>query len=295
MTSPSSLRTLLARAIDYAGLFPPAALSMEAAVAEYARARESAESWALGRFVVPVGRLEEFRRVLGAAVGPLSPWPVSLTFGGAWVQELAAATAALGDGGQGFLVEAIEFPVAGREELRDRLAQASGFPMRYAELPLGSAVEPLFLELAAAPRAAAKFRTGGLVPDAVPEPEALLWGLATALRCEVPFKCTAGLHHAISGTYPLTDEPTSAVAWMYGYLNLFCAVAALLDGQPMTVARSILVEEDPRAFRADERALRWHALEFGPATLGAVRQRAMHGFGSCSFREPVDALAGVAG
>ena len=54
-----SVRALLAGLIDYAGLFPPAALSMQDAVRNYARYREGAHAWALGRFVVPADRASE--------------------------------------------------------------------------------------------------------------------------------------------------------------------------------------------------------------------------------------------
>ena len=54
-----SLRTLLDGLIDYAGLFPPAALSMQDAVRNYARYREGEYAWALGRFVVPKERVKE--------------------------------------------------------------------------------------------------------------------------------------------------------------------------------------------------------------------------------------------
>jgi len=54
-----SLRALLEGLIDYAGLFPPAALSMQDAVRNYARYREGAHAWALGRFVVPADRAGE--------------------------------------------------------------------------------------------------------------------------------------------------------------------------------------------------------------------------------------------
>ncbi len=49
-----ALRPLLSGLIDYAGLFPPAAVSMADAVANYAAYRTSADAWALGRFVLPV-------------------------------------------------------------------------------------------------------------------------------------------------------------------------------------------------------------------------------------------------
>ncbi len=54
-----SLRALLEHLIDYAGLFPPAALSMQDAVRNYARYREGEHAWALGRFIVPKERQRE--------------------------------------------------------------------------------------------------------------------------------------------------------------------------------------------------------------------------------------------
>src|SRR5215475_2589907 len=57
-----SLRDLLSGLIDYAGLFPPAALDMPTASRQYAEYRESEYRWALGRFVVPVARLDEFEK-----------------------------------------------------------------------------------------------------------------------------------------------------------------------------------------------------------------------------------------
>ena len=60
-----TVRALMSGLIDYAGLFPPARLAMDAAAEEYERARRSAEAWMLGRFCAP-GRLEELS---GAGVG----------------------------------------------------------------------------------------------------------------------------------------------------------------------------------------------------------------------------------
>src|SRR2546428_4852429 len=57
-----SLRVLLLGLIDAAGLFPPAALDMPTATRKYAEYRESEYRWALGRFVVPVARLDEFEK-----------------------------------------------------------------------------------------------------------------------------------------------------------------------------------------------------------------------------------------
>jgi hypothetical protein len=55
----ASVRALLSEIIDYAGLFPPAKLPMDQAIANYLRYRSEAESWMLGRFICPAARLGE--------------------------------------------------------------------------------------------------------------------------------------------------------------------------------------------------------------------------------------------
>jgi hypothetical protein len=65
-----ALRVLLEGLIDYAGLFPPAALPMDEAVRNYELYREGEHAWALGKFVVPLDRAAEVptdfpRSVLG--------------------------------------------------------------------------------------------------------------------------------------------------------------------------------------------------------------------------------------
>lgn len=59
----NSIRILLTKLIDYAGLFPPAGLAMAPAVSNYVAYRNGEYAWALGRFVLPVSRLSEFERI----------------------------------------------------------------------------------------------------------------------------------------------------------------------------------------------------------------------------------------
>ena len=56
----ASLRALLSGVVDYAGLFPPAQLPLDQAIRNYARYRQEADAWMLGRFVIPVSRLLEW-------------------------------------------------------------------------------------------------------------------------------------------------------------------------------------------------------------------------------------------
>jgi hypothetical protein len=57
--APESLRALLSNLIDYAGLYPPASLSLPVAVENYRKYLVSPESWILNRLVLPFSKLND--------------------------------------------------------------------------------------------------------------------------------------------------------------------------------------------------------------------------------------------
>src|SRR5262245_40889634 len=90
-----SLHILLSEIIDYAGLFPPASLEMQQAVANYALYREDPNAWMLARLIVPVARLAEFaaatERILPR--DSTTPWRLSALAGADLAADLAAIEA----------------------------------------------------------------------------------------------------------------------------------------------------------------------------------------------------------
>jgi hypothetical protein len=66
----ASLRALLTNLIDYAGLYPPAALPLDQVTANYERYLATPESWMLNRLVVPAARLGE--------IHPRPGWRITL-------------------------------------------------------------------------------------------------------------------------------------------------------------------------------------------------------------------------
>jgi hypothetical protein len=58
---PAALRALLTEVIDYAGLYPPAALPLPIVEERYRGFRASPEAWMLNRLVLPVAKLPEAR------------------------------------------------------------------------------------------------------------------------------------------------------------------------------------------------------------------------------------------
>src|SRR6266851_4124196 len=61
---PAALRALLSGLIDYAGMFPPAKLSLEEAARNFIRYMSGRHVWMLGKFVLPAAQLTEFRDYL---------------------------------------------------------------------------------------------------------------------------------------------------------------------------------------------------------------------------------------
>src|SRR4029077_1253707 len=58
----ASLRALLVRSIDYAGMFPPCSLDLEPALKNQAEYARSTDSWILSAFVLPVAKFGEAGR-----------------------------------------------------------------------------------------------------------------------------------------------------------------------------------------------------------------------------------------
>ena len=294
-----TLRTLLAHAIDYAGLFPPAQLDMPGAVAEYESYLASSDAWALGRFVVPAARLRELAAAAGDA--PSNPLgsrqaerALSVVLGAdlaADVERLRAFCADVNGEGWWRGIDAVELRASTPEAIGQAMRVVPDSVERYVEIPISEDPTPLVLAIAGA-GAYAKVRTGGTTTDAFPASDHVARFLATCLREAVPFKATAGLHHPLRGEYPLTYEPGSACGRMYGFLNVFLATAFLAAGLDEAEARVLLDESDPNAvtFNRTEAVWRSHRL---PLDRLAESRRFLTSFGSCSFREPIDDLTAL--
>jgi len=290
---PSDARfVLLGGAVDFAGLFPPAALSMQDAVARYAEYLAGADRWALGRFVVPATSLDAFADAATPHLAPGGPpWSLSVLFGADAAADLSRVEALHTRLAGRVRADAFEVR-AGSPEAVERLAGTlPKGPDVFVEIPLADDPAPLVRAIGRA-ALCAKARTGGVSADAFPAAGALADFLEACVSAGVRFKLTAGLHHPLRGSYPLTYAPDSPRATMYGYLNALLAVALLQQGgADRAEVLAALQESDPAALGASGGALVWRGRTFDARALGAARAAGMTGFGSCSFREPVDELA----
>jgi hypothetical protein len=285
----SAIRALLAGVVDYAGLFAPAGLDMTGAVHNYAAYRAHEASWMLGRFVVPVARLDEFsaaQRALGDAAA--SEWRLSALLGTDVDADLERVRTFDGAHRGRARVDSLEGKFETVEAIR-RAASAGRGCAVFAEIPIDGDVESL--------RAAAKgaginlkIRTGGVTADAFPSPAVVARFIRGCIAANVRFKATAGLHHAVRGDYRLTYDAAAPVGTMFGFLNVLLAAGLMSHGLDDAEAVELLDERDPRAITATPAAIRWRDATLDEDQARSVRDRVVASFGSCSFTEPVDEL-----
>ncbi len=288
----SALHTLLNGVIDYAGLFPPASLSMSDAVNNYARYLHSVERWILARFVVPVSRLEEFTTAFYALAPDLrhQTWRLSALIGNHIDDALEAIdnfNRQFSSASSPLRIDTIELKASCVADIDALSLPMSLLP--FIEIPIACDVEPL-IEAIKRKHYRAKVRTGGVTADAFPSPEQLARFIFLCAKHQCAFKATAGLHHPIRAVYRLTYAPDSPSSTMFGFLNVFLASAFAYSGMAEAELIELLSESDLRQFSFSHDRLCWRSHCLDIATLYRTRTEFAISFGSCSFEEPIEDL-----
>ncbi len=118
-----------------------------------------------------------------------------------------------------------------------------------------------------------------MTPEAFPDEATLAGCLAAVAGRQIPFKCTAGLHHAVRGT----DQ--AAGLEQHGFLNVLLAVGAAAADASVAEITAILAERDPAKVTGAVRAL-------DPDAAAEIRWL-FTSFGTCSTEQPVADLVGL--
>jgi hypothetical protein len=276
---PAEPLTLLTSAlVDDAGLFPPEELDMAAAVARHRRDRAAGSPVLTHRFVCPAARLGELRAQLqdGEVVQVIALGPANADT----EQRLAAIRQE-----SRLRVVALEtrLPASAEEhatslDVMDSIARSFPGLAVFVETGTGPGREQA-LDLLAGRGLRAKVRCGGVCLELFPAAPDLCRFILGAAGRGLPFKATAGLHHAVG----YRDGATGLEH--FGFLNVLLAVAEAQAGLDPRQLEDTLNSRDARAV-ADRAA----ALDTVAAT--AVRA-AFRSFGSCSTREPLEDLAAL--
>lgn len=305
MVAPVTLaRVVLSAMFDDASLFPPAAAPMEAALGLHHVTGASPWGFARGRFLVPLGALADVvqeRRLLGLEHLPLR---LGVIIGSPADPTAASPLASLVDVARAAVkrdpllhIEHVEYrdgdqTTTGVATTAERLGLvADELDLVAAHVELVStdpaAMTELVATLAAAratdPRLHAKLRFGGLTADLFPGDDVVVAFLAACSGASVPFKGTAGLHHA---WYQGGDNPH------HGYLAVLLAVVAIHQGKDRAAVLAELLRGGPDGVTVGGDAINTPSLRATITDLDVAR-RTFVSFGTCSFTEPLAAFQGL--
>jgi hypothetical protein len=268
----NSVPPLLVGLLDDAAMFPPRGASVGEALAGHRELRTAWYAALVGPLLVPADEVGPLWVRLRSA----APDDEKLAIG--LVGPLTVVAGALAAAGELVTVRHIEAPVAKRGEdpmpgVRAFLTIAAG-RAGYAEVPLTwgllAALDTLAEARAGGQEVAPKFRTGGLAAELFPTPVELAAVICACRDRDLPFKLTAGLHHALRHTDPETGF------LHHGFLNVLAGSIAAADGAEAADVAEVLATTDavPLVETARSRLEQDRPLWIG--------------YGSCSVEEPLD-------
>ncbi|MBF9134342.1 hypothetical protein I0C86_36245 [Plantactinospora sp. S1510] len=261
--------------VDDAAVFPPGSAALPDAVAAHRGHRTAWYADLVGPLLLPASALADLPALLDAEeqieVGVIGDVPIPSLYSlrdrvdpRIRIRQVEAAVAKRG-----------EDPLPG-------LAALAGLPAHlddadvYAEIPLTwgllGALDRLAGERAAGKRIAAKFRTGGLAAELFPTPVELAAVIGACRDRDLPFKLTAGLHHAIRHIDPETGFTH------HGFVNILAGAAVAQDGAEVAEVAEVLAATDPLPLVETARSRREQGRPLWT------------GFGSCSVLEPLTDL-----
>lgn len=191
-TVAPALRALLERVIDYAGLFPPASVPLDAAIANYHSYQNGDHRWMLRWLVLPVSQCDTVHANLRSSLSLIADEDDG--------HAAALETKTIVSANRPVYCEVAPDNLA----LLDAVKDAGNF---------------------------AKIRMGSVKPEGVPSVAEVSAFIVGCAERKLPFKATAGLHHPVRALQALTYEEDAPRAVLHGFLNVLMAAAFAWHGE----------------------------------------------------------------
>src|SRR5438128_3401630 len=293
----ASLRALLTRSVDYAGMFPPCNVELEPALKNQSEYARSSDSWMLSAFVFPVAQFSDAAvlvpqfdkhhqlriSALGGKTENAKDFLTELKNAAETIRSFQKEHVDLVSVAQLEMPAPADVDLAKLNEAATLLADLK--LQAFWETPAESAEQTIaLLARAKQPAFGYKLRTGGVTPDAFPSSVQIARALLASTKEHVPIKFTAGLHHPVRR---FRDEVKTE---MHGFLNVLGA-GVLSAEHHWDEAQTIEMLEDqrPNSFEFHDTVLPWRDWAVTIDRLKAPRMF-MTSSGSCSFDEPREDL-----
>lgn len=319
----ASIKAFMREIIDYAGLFPPANLSLDTSLQKYSKYRKHEDSWMLARYIIPAGRLDELKpyaetlfaeaespfvfSILGKRTETISDYKEHL-------KDIEAALKRFHDHHGDFVqTDVLEMKLPREavfandadlltniyQETNRHFGDVSEFPDdvyfegifdKNWEKEIGIILESLNHYNSESLsnngiKAGFKLRCGGVEASMFPSIEQVAVTLNKVRKQNLALKCTAGLHH------PIRHYDHSVKTKMHGFFNVFGgAMLGYAHDFSDNKMQNVIKEEDSEHFSFTDSGFRWKDYEVTTKEIEELREVALISFGSCSFDEPREDL-----
>jgi hypothetical protein len=311
IVTTESLNLFLNGIIDYAGLFPPANLTLHNSYSNYLKYMESPHSRMLAKFIIPAGKLSDLAEIY-ERFDVNNKVPLSVLFNEAETEDafninLKNDIKAIKEFREKIAdkaaAEAFELKVPAdikddEEKLKRFLVNINSNIEKKLKLDVpvffespADAVMPVVIEAISSfnketkTRYGFKLRTGGVKKSYFPDAGVIATAIKIAQNHELPIKFTAGLHH------PFRHFNEGVQTYMHGFINMFAAsVLNCSHNINRHEIKEILLDENPDNFEFHDTFFKWKNLVVLNSLIEDARKDYIISFGSCSFEEPIDDL-----
>lgn len=256
--------------LDDAAVFPPGNLSLPEAVTAHMSDKDAVYASLVGPLVLATKDLPLLR---GDTQG-LAPGAIRLSA----ITPLAEISDAVILAGQNPSLSLVAIEVAAPHDLSvpDIMGHLQSHAPKdvtlYVEVPRDARRDE-FIEALRGTGFSAKLRTGGIRADMYPDEAELADAIVRLVRAGISFKATAGLHHAVRNTDPVTKFE------QHGFLNILVATSRARSGGDLDEIRGALSIRNPYTLAAEVSTV--------PVDVRAL----FTSFGTCSIAEPVAELS----
>jgi hypothetical protein len=314
---PKSLEYFCENLIDYAGLFPPAKLSLNEAFDNYIKYKNGHFKWMLSQFVCPVKMLKELITLIrNNYPGEKDIYISAIPEGGNTTEEfiknfnndLISCSDFISHCGDSAEINTFEIKLPEEiinEHHPKKISElinsvSSGINEKISEQAfvffegitgtdwkknISSLINAIEIHNESISNCGFKLRTGGIAADSFPSPKQISFSIRECLDREVRMKFTAGLHH------PFIHNDIEIGTTMYGFINVFAAgIIAMRHNISNHGMEKILTDESPGNFIFKDDTFSWKDWNISTGEINFARKNLVVSFGSCSFDEPVDDL-----
>lgn len=304
-----SLENFMEHLIDYAGLFPPAGLSLKEAFCNYLKYSKGLHREFLNKFICPANLLPELSILMDENVSDskidlsviLSGGKDEKSFLNSVEMDFQALSKFLRENTSKVTADTFECRLP--QDLSDslkigrlissshKICSASGVDRCFLFFELtspdnrNSSLNMLTDILKDYSNFGFKLRTGGTEASAFPDSSLIAYSISECHKHKIKMKFTAGLHH------PVRRFDDSVLTKMHGFINVFTAgILAYNNVINPNEIENIISDEDQASFIFKTDYLQWNSHKVSNEQIKSARENFVISYGSCSFTEPIDDL-----